>query len=1256
MSKVSPTRTKLTPRQTKEGGLLSKESELFNNMRDVSSRDQLADLLKQDGAKLSSLRMNKTTKENHSNRLSFPFDEEDHKQQHHQKQHKRPGQTASNGRNPSPNDTNAKHKTLSKAEQYKAVAGNIMQSAASAVICTLLEYFSHFSFAAVIFSHPKMTGFVYMGFVANLVGYVLANIVYASFGTFKFGILSTPSFDVPVMAGAMATIANNVQDETQLWPTAFFVVVLVSIVLGTSFMVLGRLKLLAWTNFIPTPVISGFLAGNGVALMKSAFVISAGKTWNLMTPAHYGPMFQSQSIALYLPAVLFGTILSVGNIPSVKAKYSMAKPQVMFILLFVLSNVIFYIVMGATGGTIAQAVEYGWLFELNEQAKSGAWWSLHEVSYSNFTNVDWPVAAEAGFIPSLTITIILLLGQAMRSAGTAEVTGIEGNHERDSIVIGGANVVSGLFGGRVSLLSTASLLNVQLADPNSRVTTWLCVMVGFLFLSIGHLLMAYAPKFICGGALFFLGVDITNQMVVSSFYKLPTSEFLTLLSVLAVYILINPMYGMGLGVFLTTGIFVHQYVQRSSESVISEIGTGTMYKSTVHRSLLETKMLKALSARIIVAKLQGYLFFGNTAVVKERLRAFIEKEQQNQHQEPDQKDDVFLILNMHQVVGCDTTGTKILLQFTRQLKTLFNIHTICAGVNPSMYKQFNQHGLVTELPQFAKQDCTVLDSETGHGSKDSSFFGFKRWQLAELEKRFCVFDDGTGRIELSDMDLLVTLLSEFGINATGQQVELISKRMGHCYNKKRVGDARINWIKIFFRVLTATIEDNERDIMYEVRSTIRYVDSAFGEEDSALQWVEDQLLSAFAGYMKNRQQESVLVLLENSHMVMAEGGSRRHLNVLPKVTPLVAPSSTPVQWDVKAGIDVPSTTAPLTNAAVPGPVKNNVWPGDEEDHEDDELEQHLAEQKQQQQKQQHQQQSTPPTTVPTPNHTAVTISHPNERSDSKDKTDFFTPASRDHSGQKSGPAPVKKETETLFQDYDVFTQVVTSIVMEMELADRMVNGSIKSAIQALRERVTIETLNAGDHVFQAGQTVHRIVIVLKGSLCVTKMLQQKSQQPPYRRMVRERVLVAGNILGHTHYYWKHRPIARWNAHAVSNKTQIASLKFRDLDTIHKDHSRLASFAHFMFCGDTCRDSVEGRLGCGVVPDVCCLFYFVRCYLQMFFNFFLTFYFFNFSGMAKYDARQEAKNKEERSQNRKTKGIKRRTSKVARHRRKSSNGG
>ena len=54
-----------------------------------------------------------------------------------------------------------------------------------------------------------------------------------------------------------------------------------------------------------------------------------------------------------------------------------------------------------------------------------------------------------------------------------------------------------------------------------------------------------------------------------------------------------------------------------------------MYHSTVHRSLLEQKMLKALSGRILVAKLQGYLFFGNTAVIKKKLRTFIEKEKQH---------------------------------------------------------------------------------------------------------------------------------------------------------------------------------------------------------------------------------------------------------------------------------------------------------------------------------------------------------------------------------------------------------------------------------------------------------------------------------------------------------------------------------------------------------------------------------------------------------------------------------------------------
>ena len=112
----------------------------------------------------------------------------------------------------------------------------------------------------------------------------------------------------------------------------------------------------------------------------------------------------------------------------------------------------------------------------------------------------------------------------------------------DSVVVGGGNVLVGLMGGRVMIFSSVSLLNALLTDKKSRVATWMCAVVGFCFLSVGHLLMAYAPKFICGGALFFLGVDTINQTVVANFHKLPTSEFITLISVLAVYILINDVW------------------------------------------------------------------------------------------------------------------------------------------------------------------------------------------------------------------------------------------------------------------------------------------------------------------------------------------------------------------------------------------------------------------------------------------------------------------------------------------------------------------------------------------------------------------------------------------------------------------------------------------------------------------------------------------------------------------------------------------
>ena len=519
------------------------------------------------------------------------------------------------------------------------------------------------------------------------------------------------------------------------------------------------------------------------------------------------------------------------------------------------------------------------------------------------------------------------------------------------------------------------------------------------------------------------------------------------------------------------------------------------------------------------------------------------------------------------------------------MKKMYNIHTIYAGVHPSMYHQFNQHGIITELPQFAVQDCTVLDSNTGHGGT-SAFFGFKRWQLMELEKRFCIFDDGTGRIELSDPGVLTILLSEFGVSATGQQVELLGKRLQHCYDTKRVGMCRINWITQFFRVLKATMkEDNTtgRDIMYEVRSTLLFVDSAFGEEDGALQWVENQLLNRFTEYIESREKESVNVLLANSHIVMAEGGSRRHLPKpsLPKrPKPSQQQQEQQQQQQQQQLVLLPNRAHSLDDESLDDewrPLTTEVVPTT----------------------------SIRRSTIPTTSMSGLTIktttttesttiinfrsvnSFPSAGSNNNNKktekegddetqlaSSMNTTCQQNITLTSGGKNESKDTCTTKFEQYDLFTQVVASIIMEMELAERMVNGSVKEAIDSLRERVDIETLSAGDRVFQTGQTVRRIIIVLKGNLEVATLLQQTSKQPPYRKMVRERVLVKGNILGHTHYYWHACPVARWNVHAVSNDTRIASLKFSDLDNIHMEHSRLAAFAHFMFCGDACRDQTE----------------------------------------------------------------------------------
>ena len=151
-----------------------------------------------------------------------------------------------------------------------------------------------------------------------------------------------------------------------VWPSVLALIFTINVGVGLAFCLLCKLRALAWTNFIPTPVISGFLAGNGVSLIKSAFTVSGGLSIDISTASKRAELLSKDKLLLCLPAAIFGTLFFVCT--RYKERFPIFRPERLFIILVTLGVVVFYVVLLSLQVDTDAAVKGGWLFEAPSSA------------------------------------------------------------------------------------------------------------------------------------------------------------------------------------------------------------------------------------------------------------------------------------------------------------------------------------------------------------------------------------------------------------------------------------------------------------------------------------------------------------------------------------------------------------------------------------------------------------------------------------------------------------------------------------------------------------------------------------------------------------------------------------------------------------------------------------------------------------------------------------------------------------------------
>jgi SulP family sulfate permease len=442
-------------------------------------------------------------------------------------------------------------------------------------------------------------------------------------------VLAAAASAAAAKAAALQQVAIVVGLKDYEAPDVFLTVIaatlVVTVLCGVCFLVLGWRR---WGNlirFVPYPVVGGFLAGTGWLLLTGGIYLASSVQVDLN---RIDDLSRPYSLMRWLPALAFGIVLLL-------ATRIVRKPLVIPVTIGIgLAG--FVLVALASGAALDEIREGRWLLGPFETTRLWQPWTLRAVSGADWGAVvgSWPTIATAVFVAALALLF---------NVGGTELVldrDLDTNVElRDAGVL---NVVSGALGGipgyhALSLTALAARMNV-----NARRAGLIAALVPLAAVVAGASVVELIPRTIVSGVLVFLGLAFLVDWVWDKRKILPRIEYLVVLVILAVIIAQGYLAGIVVGLVLAALLFAFSY---GRVDLVRQVSFGDAYHSNVDRPPAERAALRALRDRVLILRLSGFVFFGSTARLLERIRARVESSPPR-----------FLVIDLRRVTGMDASA------------------------------------------------------------------------------------------------------------------------------------------------------------------------------------------------------------------------------------------------------------------------------------------------------------------------------------------------------------------------------------------------------------------------------------------------------------------------------------------------------------------------------------------------------------------------------------------------------------------------
>jgi SulP family sulfate permease len=444
--------------------------------------------------------------------------------------------------------------------------------------------------------------------------------------------------------------------------TAVAATMVVTVLCGVVFLVLGVRRRGNLVRFIPYPVVGGFLAGAGWLLLRGGVHVASND------PPDFTPiadLFESNELRLWLPALAFGVILLL-------AVRFVRRPLTIPVVIGG-ALVVFVIVVLVTGSSLGDVRRGGWLLGPFETTRLWQPWTLRALG-----GADWLAVLEswAGIVTAVFVAAISILFNISGSELILD-RDLDTNEElRDAGVL---NVISGALGGipgyhALSLTALAERMKVD-----ARAAGLIAALVPLAAVVFGASVVGLIPRLIVGGVLVFLGLSFMVEWVWDKRRTLPTIEYVVVLVILATIIARGFLPGVVLGLVLAVVLFAISY---GRVELVHEVAFGPTYHSNVDRPPEERAALRALGDRVQILRVSGFVFFGSTNRLLERIRERVETDPPR-----------FLVIDLLRVTGVDSSAVVSFVKAMR-LAEAHGFEIVLTGASERVRRQLERGGVV----------------------------------------------------------------------------------------------------------------------------------------------------------------------------------------------------------------------------------------------------------------------------------------------------------------------------------------------------------------------------------------------------------------------------------------------------------------------------------------------------------------------------------------------------------------------------------